>query len=97
MHSFNTQPPVYSAFAFDERVEIFGSVAETVMHLCFTHDFCLRNSLKCAEMVCETIFYKFREVVQIVVNCAQTLNQSLQQTNFPTVSSKANALIEALL
>ena len=59
----------YSAFAFDERVEIFGSVAETVMYLCFTHDFCLRNSLKCAEMVCETIFYKFREVVQIVVMC----------------------------
>ena len=61
--------PYYSAFAFEERVEIFGSVAETVMYLCFTHDFCLRNSLKCAEMVCETIFYKFREVVQIVVMC----------------------------
>ena len=26
----------YSAFAFDETVEIFGSVAETVMCLCFT-------------------------------------------------------------
>ena len=44
-------------------------------------------------MVCKTIFYKFEEVVQIVVMCkTQTLNQSLQQTNFPTVSSKANAL-----
>ena len=43
-------------------------------------------------MVCKTIF-KFGEVVQIAVMCkTQILNQSLQQTNFPTVSSKANAL-----
>ena len=36
---------------------------------------------------------QFGEVVQIVVMCkTQTLNQSLQQTNFPTVSSKVNTL-----
>ena len=84
---------IYSAIVLHERVEVFGPVAETVTYLCFTHDFKLLKSLKCAEMVCKTIFYKFREVVQIVVMCkTQTLNQSLQQTNFPTVSSKANAL-----
>ena len=41
----------------------------------------------------KTIVYKFGEVVRIVVmRKTQTLNQSLQQTKFPTVSSKANAL-----
>ena len=53
----------YSAFAFDETVEIFGSVAETVMFLSLTHDFCLHHSLKCIEMVCKTIFYKSGGVV----------------------------------
>ena len=47
-------------------------------------------------MDCKTIFYKFGEVVRLVVMCkTQTLNQSLQQTNVPTVSSKANALLIA--
>ena len=53
----------------------------------------MHHSLKFTEMVCKTIFYKFGEVVRIVVmGKTQTLNQSLQQTNFPTVSSKANEL-----
>ena len=87
----------YSAFAFDEIVEIFASVAETVMCLSFTHDFHLQPSLKCIEMVGKTIFFKSGEAVQIVVMCKiQTLHQSLQQTNFPTISSKVNALLAVL-
>ena len=78
--------PFNSAFAFNE-------IAETVKFLSFTHDFHLHhNSSKCIEMVCKTIFYK-SEVVRIVVMCTtQILNQSLQQTYLPTVSSKENAL-----
>ena len=83
----------YSAFAFNEIVEIFTSVAETVMCLSFTHDFYLHPASKCIEMVGKTIFFKSGEVVRIVVMCKmQTLHQFLQQTNFPTISSKANSI-----
>ena len=37
--------PTYIAFAFNERVEILKSVAETVMFLCFTHNFHLHHFL----------------------------------------------------
>ena len=68
-------------------------MAETVMFLCFAHDFHLNHFLRCTEMVCKTIFYTFGEVIRIVVMCkTQTLDQSLQQTTFSTLSSKTNVL-----
>ena len=61
--------PTCSAFAFNERVEILKSVAETVMFLCSTHDFHLHHLLRCTETVYKTIFYTFGEVIRIVVMC----------------------------
>ena len=53
----------YSAFAFNERVETLKSVAETVMFLCFIHDFHMHHFLRFTETVCKTIFYTFEEVI----------------------------------
>ena len=44
-------------------------------------------------MINKTILYKLEWIVQaLIIGKRQTLNQSLQQTNFFTVSSKADAV-----